>query len=324
MNNTSNARVLWNDDSFENNNVIDFDINDEPSSEAEFDAPEKTPTLSLGSVGIDSTGTYLKEIGRHKLLVGKDEIELARASKLGDSVARKKLAQANLRLVVSIAKKYTNHGLSLQDLIQEGNLGLMRAVDKFDPERGFKFSTYATWWIRQGITRAIADQSRTIRLPVHLNESLTKLKRTVAKLSEKLNRRPNVEELSAESGLKQEKILQLLEADKQLISLDGLVGDFEDTTLSDLIANDKIAPPDEEADANLLIGKVTSMLSNLSQSERNVIAMRFGLGGESTRSLEQCGQVLGISRERARQLELKALKKLRNNNIANGLKSHLS
>jgi RNA polymerase primary sigma factor len=320
MNTTSNARVLWNDDNEDVNNVIDFEINEEPvDSEAEF-----VPGDNASSAGVDSTGIYLKEIGRQKLLSGKEEIELARACKLGDKAARKKLASANLRLVVSIAKKYANHGLSLQDLIQEGNLGLMRAVDKFDPERGFKFSTYATWWIRQGVTRAIADQSRTIRLPVHLNESLTKLKRTVAKLSEKLNRRPTIEELSKESGIKQEKILQLLEADKQLISLDGLVGDFEDTAMSDLIANDKIAPPDEEADANLLVGQVVSMLSNLSQSERNVIAMRFGLGGESTRSLEQCGQVLGISRERARQLELKALKKLRNNSVANGLKSHLS
>jgi len=319
MNTTSNAKVLWSNDNEDINNVVDFDVNEEVSSEAEFVPEDKTT-----SVGVDSTGTYLKEIGRVKLLSGKEEIELARASKLGDKAARKRLAQANLRLVVSIAKKYANHGLNLQDLIQEGNVGLMRAVDKFDPERGFKFSTYATWWIRQGITRAIADQSRTIRLPVHLNESLTKLKRSVAKLSEKLNRRPTIEELSKESGIKPEKILQLLEADKQLISLDGLVGDFEDTAMSELIADDKIAQPDVEADENLLVGKVISMLSNLSQSERNVIAMRFGLGGDSSRSLEQCGQVLGISRERARQLELKALKKLRNNTVANGLRSHLS
>jgi len=272
----------------------------------------------------DPIGIYLKEIGRHKLLTGTQEIEFARAAKLGDEAAKKKLAQHNLRLVVSIAKKYANHGLGLQDLIQEGNLGLLKAVEKFDPERGYKFSTYATWWIRQGITRAIADKSRTIRVPVHVNEAITRVRKVVRQLAEDLGRRPSINEIVEASGLPKNKVLQAFQADKNMISLDVFLHEDSDTTLGEMIEDDSAARPEEQVEQVLLTQQVNTMLQSLSSWERDVVRLRFGLTDGASRTLEQCAQALGISRERVRQLELRALKKLARNTHVEELRAHLN
>jgi RNA polymerase primary sigma factor len=272
----------------------------------------------------DPIGAYLKEIGRHRLLTGTEEIELARAAKLGNEAAKKKLAQSNLRLVVSIAKKYANHGLGLQDLIQEGNLGLLKAVEKFDPERGYKFSTYATWWIRQGITRAIADKSRTIRVPVHVNEAITRVRKVVRQLAEDLGRRPTIGEIVEASGLPKNKVLQAFQADKNMISLDVFLSEDSDTTLGEMIEDENAARPEEQAEQIMLTQQVNTMLQTLTSWERDVVRLRFGLLDGITRTLEQCAQSLDISRERVRQLELRALKKLARNNHVEELRSHLN
>jgi RNA polymerase primary sigma factor len=272
----------------------------------------------------DPVGAYLKEIGRHKLLTGKDEIELARAAKKGNEAAKNKLAQSNLRLVVSVAKKYANNGLSLQDLIQEGNIGLLKAVEKFDPERGFKFSTYATWWIRQGITRAIADKSRTIRVPVHVNEAITRVRKVVRKLAEDLGRRPSITEIIEASGLPKKKVLQAFQADKNMISLDVFLHEDSDTTLGDMIEDDSAVRPEDQAEQVLLTQQVNTMLQSLTSWERDVVRLRYGLADGNPRTLEQCAQAIGVSRERVRQLELKALKKLARNSHVEELRAHLN
>jgi RNA polymerase primary sigma factor len=272
----------------------------------------------------DPIAVYLKEIGRHKLLTGKEEIELARAAKLGDEAAKKKLASSNLRLVVSIAKKYSNHGLGLQDLIQEGNLGLLKAVEKFDPERGYKFSTYATWWIRQGITRAIADKSRTIRVPVHVNEAITRVKKVVRQLAEDLGRRPSINEIVEASALPKNKVLQAFQADKNMISLDVFLHEDSDTTLGEMIEDENAVRPEEQTEQVLLTQQVNTMLQSLTSWERDVVRLRFGLTDGNSRTLEQCAQALGLSRERVRQLELRALKKLARNTHVEELRAHLN
>jgi len=301
------------------------DIFNAVSVEDEFEIERKEPTYSTSqSKDEDPVGAYLKEIGRHKLLSGSDEIELARAAKAGSEVAKNKLAQSNLRLVVSIAKKYANHGLSLQDLIQEGNLGLLKAVEKFDPERGYKFSTYATWWIRQGITRALADKSRTIRVPVHVNEAIAKVRKVVRKLAEDLGRRPSVAEIIEASGLPQKKVLQAFQADRNMISLDVFLSEDSDTTLGDMLEDDSAARPEERAEQVLLTQQVNEMLQSLTSWERDVVRLRFGLTDGNSRTLEQCAQALNVSRERVRQLELKALKKLARNTHIEELRAHLN
>ncbi|MDZ4836269.1 MAG: sigma-70 family RNA polymerase sigma factor [Candidatus Melainabacteria bacterium] len=272
----------------------------------------------------DSIKKYFSEISRRKLLTAVDEKDLATRAKSGDRQARSLLVESNLRLVVSIAKKYLKRGMALQDLIQEGNVGLLRAVDKFDPERGFRFSTYATWWIKQAITRSIADKSRMIRLPVHVNEMLAKVRKEVRKLSSELGRPPTIEELSEATEIKKEKILQIMETSRDLLSLDSAIGTGFDSTLGELLEDDLIPAPTETTTNNLLKQDVTGLLTCLTEQEKAIIEMRFGLKDGTGKTLSQAGQVLGISRERARQIEAKAIRKLRNSKTMNGMRSYLN
>ncbi len=297
-----------------------FDITDD---EADDEADEK-PAAAHHDVDDDSTRNYLREIGRHKLLNGGEEIELSRACKSGDESARRKLIQANLRLVVSIAKRYKNRGLSFQDLIQEGSLGLIRAVEKFDPGRGYKLSTYATWWIRQSITRALADKSRTIRVPVHMIEIMSKLRKVIRHQINSLQRRPTIDEIAAASGIDKKKVTQALEADKTLISLDAGRGPDQESTLWDMLEDDRIAPPETAADDQLLTEQLNLVLERLSAHEREVIRMRYGLHNGDFMTLEQSGRTLGLSKERVRQIESKALKKLRSLQQVVGLRDYLN
>lgn len=269
----------------------------------------------------DSCTTYLKEIGRHKLLTGKEEIQLSRAMKAGDDIARRKLINANLRLVVSIAKRYTNRGLSFQDLIQEGSMGLIRAADKFDPEKGYKFSTYATWWIKQAITRALADKSRAVRIPVHMNEAINRVRKVVRTLAIEFGRKPSIDEIANASGLEMSKLTQVLAAEKHLVSLDAPVGEDSDTPFSHFIEDDKSPPPDEFAGKRLLSLNIEQALSKLNRFEQDVIRLRFGLQTGVPLTLQECGQILSLSRERVRQLEARAIRKLRENSkLADWLK----
>lgn len=281
-------------------------------------------TESAGPLDSDSLKRYFKEIGRHRLLGGAEELELGRRARAGDSKARMMLVQANLRLVVSIAKKYLRKGLSLQDLIQEGNIGLLKAVGRYDPERGFRFSTYATWWIRQAITRAIADKSRLIRLPVHMNELLLKAKRAARELYLELGRAPGTDELAERIGESEEKVLLALNASRNLLSLDATIGTDYDSTFADVLEDNVIALPTERTTQNLLHEDVTELLESLNPQERSVIELRFGLDGDAPRSLTKVGAVLGISKERARQVEIKALRKMRNNKKSSALKAYIS
>ncbi len=294
-----------------------------------FDADSEEEVHAHSEVGDsivddDSVGAYLREIGRYRLLTGKEEVMLARACRMGDQKAGRKLVASNLRLVVSIAKRYRGQGLSFQDLIQEGSLGLIRAVEKYDPEKGYKLSTYATWWIRQAITRALADKSRQIRVPVHMNEMISKLRKSVGKLLESLGRKPTVEEIAREAGIEKEKVLKVFEADKQLVSLDAKYGDDFDTAFVDMFEDENAVSPEESADNQLLIAQLDNVLGQLSPRERDVIRLRFGLDSGHPITLEQSGQILGLGRERVRQIELKAMRKLRNNGDALALRSYLN
>jgi RNA polymerase primary sigma factor len=291
------------------------DSPNEVSSQIEAGRPQ------LGE--IDAFTNYLKDIGRHRLLTGKEEIELSRASHQGDELAKKRLAQANLRLVVSVAKKYLSAGMSFEDLVQEGNIGLLKAVDKFDPERGFRFSTYATWWIRQAITRAIADKARPIRLPVHVSESLFRLRRQIRKLTADLGRRPNLEEIAQASNLSKEKVVKALQAEKNMLSLDVLLNEDGDTTVLDMLVDDKTPSTEASAEQKMLSRQVTDLLLHLTPWEKDIVQLRYGLKDGQPKTLEQCGKVLNIGRERVRQLESKALKKLSRNRHAQELKAYL-
>lgn len=293
----------------------DFDIDVVDHSFASDTAPvaEEAGAQARALPDEDSIQIYLKEIGRTKLLTGHEEIQLSRAMRRGDSAARRRLIQANLRLVVSIAKRYRNRGMAFNDLIQEGSLGLMRAADKFEPDRGYKFSTYATWWIRQAITRALSDKSRTVRLPVHVTEKLTKLKRDYRHLFASLGRNPSLDELARYSETPGEKITALLSAEKGLLSLDETVGEDRETALIDFIRDDSSLKPEEAAGEQLLLDKINNALAKLSENERSVIEMRFGLNQYNPMSLEECGQILGFCRERIRQIQVNAMKKLKAN-----------
>ena len=259
----------------------------------------------------DPVRMYLKEIGQIKLLTPEEEVDLARRVSEGDQAAKDKLTEANLRLVVSIAKKYSGRGLHILDLIQEGNTGLIRAVDKFDYKKGNKFSTYATWWIRQAITRAIADQARTIRVPVHMVEVINKATRCNRKLVQELGREPTVEEIAAELGLPVEKIIEANRTAADTLSLDTPVGDEEDTSIGSFVEDERIPGPADATSNALLAEALKEILDTLTEREADVLKMRFGMYDGRTHTLEEVGQIFGVTRERIRQIENKAIRKLR-------------
>ncbi len=275
-----------------------------------------------GESAPDSVQMYLREIGRHKLLTGAEEKDLARKILAGDEEAKKGLANANLRLVVSIAKKYIGRSadLTLLDLIQEGNIGLFKAVEKFDWRKGYKFSTYATWWIRQAVTRALADQSRTIRIPVHMVETIAKYKQVVRRLSQDLGRDPLPQEIATEMDLEVEKIHTIEKIDQSTASLDKPTDDDDEkSTLSDFIADDKIAPPDQDSSRRILRDQIEEILNDLSEKERRILEMRHGLTDGVMRTLEEVGREFGVTRERIRQIEAKAHDKIRQHEKAKKL-----
>ncbi|MBI4235264.1 RNA polymerase sigma factor RpoD [Candidatus Peregrinibacteria bacterium] len=270
----------------------------------------------------DSIRLYLCEIGRVPLLTAKQEVDLARRIAKGDQSAKSKLAEANLRLVVSIAKKYIGRGLSFLDLIQEGNIGLFRAVEKFDPNRGFKFSTYATWWIRQAITRAIADQARTIRIPVHMVETINKLTHAQRRLVQELGREPLIEELAAEMDMDMKKVRHILKISQDIVSLEAPVGTEEDSKLGDFIEDDEALSPSESTNRQLLKENIHEMLQYLSPRERKIIEMRFGLKDGVGHTLEEVGQEFNVTRERIRQIEAKVLQKLKEHPTSAKIRPH--
>lgn len=275
----------------------------------------------------DSVRLYLREIGKIPLLNAEEELALAKRVVAGEKKAKDKMAEANMRLVVSIAKRYSGRGLDFLDLIQEGNTGLLRAVEKFDPDKGFKFSTYATWWIRQAITRAIADQARTIRIPVHMVETINKLLRTQRRMTQELNREPTIEELAKELEMEPEKVEYVMKIKQDITSLDagvGRDGDDEDSVLRDFIEDEDSATPEESAASQLLKEQVQSILSTLSDREQKIIKMRFGLENGKSHTLEEVGQEFAVTRERIRQIEAKALAKLRKHKDSKKLHEYLS
>ena len=287
---------------------IILDVDDEPTEEELENIELAVPD----GVSIeDPVRMYLKEIGKVPLLTADEEKELAMQMEAGDMNAKKRLAEANLRLVVSIAKKYTNRGLQFLDLIQEGNIGLMKAVDKFEYQRGYKFSTYATWWIRQAITRAIADQARTIRIPVHMIETINKLHRTTRYLVQELGRDPTPEEIADRMDYPVDKVKKVLKIAKEPISLETPIGDEEDSSLGDFIEDKKAVAPADEVVNTKLTEQIAAVLADLTPREEQVLRKRFGIGEKSDHTLEEVGKLFNVTRERIRQIEAKALRKLR-------------
>ncbi|MFA6508887.1 MAG: RNA polymerase sigma factor RpoD [Candidatus Peribacteraceae bacterium] len=284
---------------------------DKDLSEEERKKRRREREIDLLEISNDSVRMYLSEIGRVPLIDAKKEVELARRIRKGDAGAKQQLAEANLRLVVSIAKKYIGRGLSFLDLIQEGNIGLFRAVEKFDPERGFKFSTYATWWIRQAITRAIADQARTIRIPVHMVETINKLTHTQRRLVQELGREPTLEELAVEMEMDIKKVAHIQKISQDIISLESPVGSEEDSKLGDFIEDEEAINPFEATNRQLRKENVHAMLEFLTPRERKIIEMRFGLKDGIGHTLEEVGKEFGVTRERIRQIEAKVLQKMR-------------
>lgn len=275
------------------------------------DAGKKKDEIDLSEISDDSIRMYLNEIGRFALINADEEVRLGHLIQQWDQEARKRLAEANLRLVVSIAKKYMGRGLGLLDLVQEWNVGLFRAVDKFDPDRGFKFSTYATWWIRQGVTRAIADQARTIRVPVHMVETINKFNHTYRRLTQELAREPLMEELALELDMDVRKVRQIMRISQDILSLDSPVGGEEDTTLGDFVEDDKYLTPEKATNLAILKENLYEMLDFLTPREKKIVVMRFGLDWGDMHTLEEVGREFGVTRERVRQIEAKTLEKLR-------------
>ena len=271
----------------------------------------------------DPVRMYLKEIGRINLLSSDEEFEYAKLAEQGDEYAKKMLAESNLRLVVSIAKRYVGRGMLFLDLIQEGNIGLMKAVEKFDPSKGYKFSTYATWWIRQAITRAIADQARTIRIPVHMVETINKLARVQRQLTQELNREPTEEEIAKKVGISVEKVREVYKISQDPVSLETPIGEEDDSHLGDFIKDERTMSPEEYATIEMLKEELSNVLLTLTEREEKVLRLRFGLDDGQCRTLEEVGQVFNVTRERIRQIEAKALRKLRHPSRSRRLRDFL-
>ena len=304
----------------------DDDIPDEElllSDEDEVDMENLDLSIPDGISIEDPVRMYLKEIGKVPLLSAEEEIELAKRMENGDQEAKKRLAEANLRLVVSIAKRYVGRGMLFLDLIQEGNLGLIKAVEKFDYRKGYKFSTYATWWIRQAITRAIADQARTIRIPVHMVETINKLIRISRQLLQEYGREPTSEEIAKEMGITVEKVREILKISQEPVSLETPIGEEEDSHLGDFIKDDNVPVPADAATFTLLKEQLEEVLGTLTEREQKVLTLRFGLEDGRARTLEEVGKEFNVTRERIRQIEAKALRKLRHPSRSRKLKDYL-
>lgn len=304
---------------------IDMELEDMPDDAEVPEVNEDDYDISLAEgIAIDDpVKIYLKEIGRVPLLSSEEEIELAKRIQQGDKEAKKHLAEANLRLVVSIAKRYGGRGMSFLDLIQEGNLGLIKAVEKFDYTKNFKFSTYATWWIRQSITRAIADQARTIRIPVHMVETITKVKKASSTLLHQNGRDPTAEEIAEELDMPVDKVREIMRIAQDPVSLETPIGEEEDSHLGDFIPDDNAPEPTEAASQVLLKEQIDQVLGTLTEREEKVLRLRFGLEDGRSRTLEEVGQMFNVTRERIRQIEAKALRKLRHPNRSNKVKDFI-
>ena len=307
--------------------ITDDDADDDILLEVDDDDEIEVEKIDLSvpdGVSIeDPVRMYLKEIGKVPLLSAEEEIELAKRMELGDQEAKKRLAEANLRLVVSIAKRYVGRGMLFLDLIQEGNLGLIKAVEKFDYRKGYKFSTYATWWIRQAITRAIADQARTIRIPVHMVETINKLIRVSRQLLQELGREPTPEEIAAEMNMPVERVREILKISQEPVSLETPIGEEEDRHLGDFIQDDNVPVPADAAAFTLLKEQLEEVLGTLTEREQKVLTLRFGLEDGRARTLEEVGKEFNVTRERIRQIEAKALRKLRHPSRSRKLKDYL-
>ncbi|MBL0388336.1 RNA polymerase sigma factor RpoD [Tumebacillus sp. ITR2] len=310
-----------------------FDDDDDDDDEEDEDGPKgglEEEEFDLNDLSVppgikinDPVRMYLKEIGRVPLLSAEEEIKLAQRIEEGDEEAKRRLAEANLRLVVSIAKRYVGRGMLFLDLIQEGNMGLIKAVEKFDYNKGYKFSTYATWWIRQAITRAIADQARTIRIPVHMVETINKLIRISRQLLQELGREPSAEEIAAEMDMSPDKVREILKIAQEPVSLETPIGEEDDSHLGDFIEDQDALAPADAAAYELLKEQLEDVLDTLTEREENVLRLRFGLDDGRTRTLEEVGKVFGVTRERIRQIEAKALRKLRHPSRSKRLKDFL-
>ena len=306
--------------------TTDDDMDDEPillDGDDDIDIEKIDLSIPEGVSIEDPVRMYLKEIGKVPLLSAEEEIELAKRMENGDQNAKKRLAEANLRLVVSIAKRYVGRGMLFLDLIQEGNLGLIKAVEKFDYRKGYKFSTYATWWIRQAITRAIADQARTIRIPVHMVETINKLIRVSRQLLQELGREPSPEEIAAEMDMPVERVREILKISQEPVSMETPIGEEEDSHLGDFIEDDNVPAPAEAAAFTLLKEQLDEVLSTLTDREQKVLRLRFGLEDGKARTLEEVGKEFKVTRERIRQIEAKALRKLRHPSRSRKLKDYL-
>ena len=308
---------------FEKEGIKLVDKKDSKDDEDEVDVTKEDLSVPKGVTVDDPVRMYLKEIGKISLLTAEEEVEIAKRMESGDEFAKKELAEANLRLVVSIAKRYVGRGMSFLDLIQEGNLGLMKAVDKFDYTKGFKFSTYATWWIRQAITRAIADQARTIRIPVHMVETINKLVRVQRQLVQDLGRDPLPEEIAQEMNLDVERVREIQKIAQEPVSLETPIGEEEDSHLGDFIPDDEILSPQDAATFTLLKEQLNTVLETLTEREKKVLTLRFGLDDGRARTLEEVGKEFDVTRERIRQIEAKALRKLRHPSRSKKLKDYL-
>ena len=313
-------RISGNDDSL----MLDDDAElDKLDDEEEIELDKIDLSVPEGVSIEDPVRMYLKEIGKVSLLTADEEIELAKRMEKGDEDAKKRLAEANLRLVVSIAKRYVGRGMLFLDLIQEGNLGLIKAVEKFDYRKGYKFSTYATWWIRQAITRAIADQARTIRIPVHMVETINKLIRVSRQLLQELGREPTPEEIAEEMDMNVDRVREILKISQEPVSLETPIGEEEDSHLGDFIQDDNVPVPADAAAFTLLKEQLIEVLGTLTEREQKVLRLRFGLDDGRARTLEEVGKEFNVTRERIRQIEAKALRKLRHPSRSRKLKDYL-